>query len=92
MDEFRQGKYKVLFASYSLVAEGLDIPMLENLVMASPVKDERLVVQAIGRCQRPYKDKKIANIYDLIDDVSMLDKFFRKRKNVYKKEGWRVMQ
>ena len=90
IEEFRQGKYKVLFASYSLVAEGLDIPMLENLVMASPVKDQRLVVQAIGRCQRPYKDKKIANIYDLIDDVSMLDGFFRKRRAVYKKEGWEM--
>ena len=90
IEEFRQGKYKVLFASYSLVAEGLDIPMLENLVMASPVKDQRLVVQAIGRCQRPYKDKKVANIYDLIDDVSMLDGFFRKRRSVYKKEGWEM--
>lgn len=90
IEEFRQGKYKVLFASYSLVAEGLDIPMLENLVMASPVKDQRLVVQAIGRCQRPYKDKKVANVYDFIDDVSMLDKFFSKRKAVYKKEGWEM--
>lgn len=90
IEEFREGKYKVLFASYSLVAEGLDVPMLENLVMASPVKDERLVVQSIGRCQRPYVNKKIANIYDLIDDVSLLDKFTRARKKVYKTEGWEV--
>lgn len=90
IEEFRQGKYKVLFASYSLVAEGLDVPMLENLVMASPVKDQRLVVQAIGRVQRPYKDKKIANVYDLIDDVSLLDKFTRARKKVYKNEGWEM--
>lgn len=90
IEEFREGKYKVLFASYSLVAEGLDVPMLENLVMASPVKDERLVVQSIGRCQRPYNNKKIANIYDLIDDVSLLDKFTRARKKVYKTEGWEV--
>lgn len=90
IEEFREGKYKVLFASYSLVAEGLDVPMLENLVMASPVKDERLVVQSIGRCQRPYNNKKIANIYDLIDDVSLLDKFTRARKKVYKTEGWEI--
>ena len=88
IEEFRQGKHKVLFATYSLVAEGLDIPILENLIMASPVKDERLVVQAIGRCQRPNPGKKIANIYDLVDDVSILDRFTRKRKSVYKKEGW----
>lgn len=90
IEEFRDGKHKVLFATYSLVAEGLDIPILENLIMASPVKDERLVVQAIGRCQRPCKNKKIANVYDLVDDVSILDKFTRKRKSVYKKEGWDI--
>lgn len=90
IEEFRDGKHKVLFATYSLVAEGLDIPILENLIMASPVKDERLVVQAIGRCQRPSECKKIANIYDLVDDVSILDKFTRKRKSVYKKEGWDI--
>ncbi len=91
IEEFRQGKHKVLFATYSLVAEGLDIPILENLVMASPVKDERLVIQAIGRCQRPSGDKKIANIYDLVDDVSILYKFTQKRKSVYKKEGWEIL-
>ena len=91
IEEFRNGKHKVLFATYSLVAEGLDIPILENLIMASPVKDERLVIQAIGRTQRPSGDKKKAMIYDLIDDVSILDKFTRKRKNVYKKEGWEVI-
>lgn len=92
IEEFRQGKYKVLFASYALVAEGLDVPMLENLVMASPVKDSRLVVQAIGRCQRPYKDKKLANVYDLIDDVSLLYRFTKERNKVYKTEGWEVLQ
>lgn len=90
IEEFKQGKYKVLFATYSLVAEGLDVPILENLILASPVKDDRLVIQAIGRCQRPCDGKKIANIYDLVDNVSILDKFTRKRKNIYKKEGWEV--
>lgn len=90
IEEFRNGEHACLFATYSLVAEGLDIPILENLVMASPVKDDRLVIQAIGRCQRPCENKKIANVYDLVDDVSILDKFTRKRKSVYKKEGWDI--
>jgi len=90
IEEFRNGKHKVLFATYSLVAEGLDIPILENLIMASPVKDERLVIQAIGRCQRPSKDKTVANIYDLVDDVSILYSFTRNRMKIYKKEGWSI--
>lgn len=90
IEEFRNGEYTTLFATYSLVAEGLDIPILENLIMASPVKDERLVIQSIGRCQRPSENKKIANIYDLIDNVSILGNFTRKRKKVYKEEGWDI--
>lgn len=90
IEEFKNGKYKILLASYSLIAEGFDVPMLENIIMASPVKDERLVVQSIGRCQRPYSGKKIANVYDLVDDVSTLERFFSKRKSVYKKEGWNL--
>ena len=90
IEDFKNGKYKVLFATYSLVAEGLDVPILENLVMASPVKDDRLVIQAIGRCQRPSENKQKAHIYDLVDNVSILDKFTIKRKNIYKKEGWEI--
>ena len=91
IEDFRNEKYDVLFASYSLVAEGLDIPQLENLIMATPIKDKRLVVQSIGRCQRPYEGKKIANIYDLIDDVSILYKFTSSRKSIYKQEGWEII-
>src|SRR5699024_12064778 len=57
VEDFRSGRYKYLLATYSLIAEGFDVPMLENIVMASPIKDERLVIQSIGRCQRPYKDR-----------------------------------
>lgn len=91
MKDMRDGKYNVLFASYSLVAEGVDIPRLKNLVMATPVKDERLVIQSVGRCQRPDGKKEYAEVYDFVDDVSILDRFLRKRKKVYKEEGWEIL-
>ncbi len=90
IEEFKNGKYKVLLASYSLVAEGFDVPILENLIMATPIKDERLVIQSIGRIQRPCGEKQIANVYDFVDDVSMLNRFFTKRKSIYKKEGYNI--
>ncbi len=91
MKDMRDGKYNVLFASYSLVAEGVDIPRLKNLVMATPVKDERLVIQSVGRCQRPDGKKEYAEVYDFTDDVSILYGFLRKRKKVYKEEGWEIL-
>ena len=92
LEKVRTGEVKYLFASYKLIAEGFNAPILENLVMVTPVKDLRIVVQSIGRVQRPYPNKEIANVYDLVDDVGKLDKFLRERKKIYKKEGYEVYE
>lgn len=92
VEDFRSGKYKYLLATYSLIAEGFDVPMLENIVMASPIKDERLVIQSVGRCQRPYNGKKIANVYDFYDDVGVLYKSYKNRMKIYKREEWEVIK
>ena len=60
--------------------------------MPTPVKDLRIVIQSIGRVQRPYKNKKVANVYDFVDDVGKLDKFLKERKKIYKKEGYNVRE
>ena len=88
LKDVEQGKIRVLLSSYQLAKEGLDLPILENLVMATPVKDDAVVIQSVGRIQRPYENKKIANVYDLVDSVSTLDRFYRKRNSIYKKKGW----
>lgn len=88
IEDIKSGKIKVLLASYKLAKEGLDCKILENIILATPIKDEAIVVQCIGRIQRPYENKKIANVYDLYDDVSMLHKFFAKRRAIYKRKGW----
>ena len=88
LEDVKEGKYKVLLASYKLAKEGLDCKILENIIFATPVKDEAIVVQCIGRVQRTFENKEIAHVYDLYDDVSMLDKFFKRRRSIYKKKGW----
>ena len=92
LNRVRNGEIKYLFASYKLIAEGFNAPILENLVMVTPVKDLRIVVQSIGRVQRPYKGKEVANVYDFVDDVGKLDKFLRERKKIYKKEGYEIYE
>lgn len=88
LNKVREGKVKYLFASYKLICEGFNAPILTNLVMATPVKDLRIVIQSVGRVQRPYKGKTFAHVYDIVDDVGKLDKFLRERKKIYKKEGY----
>ena len=88
LEDMGKGKYKYLFASYNLAKEGLNIPILSNLVMATPVKDFAIVSQSIGRIQRPYPGKTTAQVYDFVDPVGMLYNFYTKRRNTYRKNNW----
>ena len=85
------GKYKYLFASYSLAKEGLDVQILSNLVMATPVKDFAIVTQSVGRIQRPYEGKTVATVYDFVDNVGMLHRFYAKRRSTYVKNNWEIL-
>ena len=55
--------------------------------MATPVKDFAIVSQSIGRIQRPYEGKKVAYVYDFVDDVGMLYRFYSKRRATYRKNN-----
>ena len=90
LEDMTKGEYKYLFASYNLAKEGLNIPILSNLVMGTPVKDFAIVSQSIGRIQRPYEGKKIATVYDFVDPVGMLYKFYSKRRTTYRKNNWSI--
>ena len=80
-----EGEISVLFATYAIAKEGLDIPCLRNLVMASPVKDEITVTQSAGRVMRRYPDKECGLIWDFEDNMRMLQNWLKKRMTIYDK-------
>lgn len=90
LNDVKEGRVKYLFASYQLAKEGLDCPILSNLVMATPVKDFSIVVQSIGRIMRPFKGKTKATVYDYVDGVGMLRCFYAKRRSIYRKNKWEI--
>lgn len=92
LEDMRSGKKKYLFATYSLCKEGLDIPRLERLYMASPVKDYTVVVQSIGRIARTFEGKAKPICYDFVDDIAYLVKSYKKRWSHYKKVGCYLCQ
>ncbi len=85
--EMREGKKKYLFATYSLAAEGMDIPNLERLFMASPVKDYARVTQSVGRIARTCENKDNPIAYDFVDDIGFLVKMYKTRCRHYQKGG-----
>ncbi|WP_033166908.1 DEAD/DEAH box helicase [Clostridium sp. KNHs205] len=87
LDDMRTGKKKYLFASYSLAKEGLDIPCLDRLYLATPKKDYAVVVQSIGRIGRISQGKIDAICYDYVDDIQFCENQYKKRKTHYRKKG-----
>lgn len=87
LDEMRSGKKRFLFATYSLAKEGLDIPRLSRLYMATPVKDYAVVTQSIGRIARTFKGKTDPICYDFVDASQYLNRMYKKRCTTYRKDG-----
>ena len=85
--DMRSGAKKYLFATYSLAKEGLDIPCLERLYMATPQKDYAVITQAIGRIARTSPGKADPICFDFVDDIQYLAKAYKKRCTTYKKNG-----
>jgi superfamily II DNA or RNA helicase len=75
-------------ATYQLAKLGLDIPILNKLVMATPKKDKTSIQQAVGRTMRPEEGKKQPVVYDLWDiNVPQLRYWASDRAKVYRALG-----
>jgi superfamily II DNA or RNA helicase len=77
----------IIFATYHMAQEGLDIPRLNTVVLATPKKD---VVQAVGRILR----KELQNgdirplIVDIVDNVSIFPKQANVREKFYEQSDY----
>ena len=79
---------KIIFATFSQAHEGLDIPSLDTVILATPKSD---IVQSIGRIMRETKGKKNnPNIYDIFDQWSVCHAMYNKRLRVYKQGGFKM--
>lgn len=87
ISDMRSGRKKYLFATYSLAKEGLDIPCLERLYLATPQKDYAIVTQSIGRIARTCEGKADPIAYDFVDNIGYLVKSYKKRCSTYRKNG-----
>lgn len=90
IEQMRTGKLKVLFATYALAREGLDIPRLDRLFMVTPQKDYAVITQSIGRIARRFDGKETAVAYDYVDSIQSLVKAYKRRCTTYRKEGCEI--
>ena len=76
---------QVLFTTYAMSREALDIPALDTLVMATPVGT---VEQVVGRILRKHAGKQTPLVLDVVDPYSVFDCMRWKRRRYYDKHGY----
>lgn len=91
LQALNDGEIDCLFASYKLASEGLDIPNLRYIVLATPEKDSTIIEQSTGRVARKANGKDYGTVIDLIDDFGMYKSWHKKRLAVYKKCGYDII-
>ena len=78
----------IIIGTYSLVNEGLDIPKLDTLIMATPKVD---VIQSVGRILRETTGKQNNPlIIDIVDNWGCFPQQFIKRKKYYNEAGFDI--
>ena len=61
----------IIIASYGVFSTGISVKNLHHVILAHPVKSKVIVLQTIGRVLRKHDSKQLAQIWDLIDDMSL---------------------
>lgn len=79
---------KIIVGTFSQAHEGLDIPVLDTVVLATPKSD---VKQAVGRILRETTGKKnYPIILDIKDKWGMLGSMYYKRRKMYRESGFEL--
>ena len=85
-DLAKSAEAPIVIATFQLAHEGLDIPALDTVILATPKSD---IKQSIGRIMRETKGKNNDPlIFDVADHWSVFHAMYRKRLRVYHEGGF----
>lgn len=88
-----QGIPLLVVATAPLIGEGVDLPELDTLVLATPLSFEGRMVQYAGRLHRLVDGKTRVRIVDYVDSSNaMLLSMYRNRVKAYRKMGYEIRE
>lgn len=85
--EVEKDQVSILFTTYQMGEEGLDLPFLDTLVMATPRKK---LDQIIGRILRKKAGKQSPLIVDVVDTFSIFYGMSRGRMRYYREKQYKI--
>lgn len=81
------GHYELIVCT-GIYKEGVSIPRLKTMILASGGKSSTDIIQTTGRMLRLFPEKEKAIIYDFKDKGKILSKHYKERLNIYKENGF----
>lgn len=78
----------ILFGTYSMAQEGLDIERLNTVILITPKKD---IIQSTGRILRKIGDT-VPLIIDLCDDLSIFTGYGKEHLKFYENSDYRIQE
>lgn len=78
---------RVILGTYHIASEGLDLPDLDTLILASPRTD---IVQSVGRIFRKKHEEIQPKIIDVVENFSMFESQAKKRLTLYRQREWKI--
>lgn len=91
--DMREGKQHILFSSFGIAREGLNIPILDRLFLIAPTKNKASVLQSTGRIERTCEGKTECIVYDFVDIKNIYyEKMWKTRKGIYKKNNNKIIE
>ena len=78
----------IILATYPMAQEGLDIPDLNTLLLATPKAD---IEQSVGRILRRFDSDYPPLVIDIVDTWSVFFGLFMKRLSYYRKKAYPVV-
>jgi superfamily II DNA or RNA helicase len=82
----------ILFGTQSIFSEGISVNTLSCLILATPVNNEPLLTQLVGRVIRKHEGKGTPIIVDVHLKGKTATKQAANRMGYYVKQGWRIKQ
>ena len=92
MSEIRSGKKKILFGTQAIFSEGISLNNLSCLILGTPINNEPLLTQLIGRVIRKEENKRDPVIVDIHLKGNTAKRQASTRMGHYMKQGYQIKQ
>ena len=92
VDEILYGDKEILYGTQAIFSEGISVNTLSCLILATPINNEPLLTQLIGRVVRKHDDKRDPVIIDIHLKGKTAQRQASNRMGYYMKQGYQIKQ